>query len=84
MDQIQHLASSNGSCPGGGTGRELTEGEAIQMIQTIEESLGQVSQAVTNSDQLAALAIACNASADYFTSGLREFVFRDQVSGTGA
>ena len=75
FDKILHLASPKGSCPTPPAGHALTQQEAIQIIQTIQYTLNLVSLDVTNGDSASALSDACTALADYFNSGLHEYIF---------
>ena len=75
FDRIRYLVDQNASCPSPPPGRQLTQVEAIQLIQTIQGLLNRISLEVANGETAAALADACAVSADYFNSGLREFVF---------
>ncbi|KAK5135456.1 hypothetical protein LTR08_005244 [Meristemomyces frigidus] len=82
--EIFSLAVPKGSCDSSVTGRQLTLSEAIGIIQTIQGTLSSVMQDVTDGDGSAAFTDACAVLADYFSSGLHEFVFGPgQASGTG-
>ncbi|KAK5742783.1 hypothetical protein LTR17_003031 [Elasticomyces elasticus] len=61
----------------------MTQNEAFQLIQSIQSTLNAISLDVTNRDGAKALADTCEVRADYFNSGLHEFVFGPgQTSGT--
>ncbi|KAK5682285.1 hypothetical protein LTS10_005411 [Elasticomyces elasticus] len=83
FDQLLRFTPS-GSCDGNPTGKTLTQVEAIQLVHSIQSTLNVISLDVTNGDDVKALADTCEVRADYFNSGLHEFVFGPgQTSGTG-
>ncbi|KAK5692834.1 hypothetical protein LTR17_025244 [Elasticomyces elasticus] len=83
FDQLLRFTPS-GSCDGNPTRKALTQNEAIQLIRSIQSTLNAISLVVTNRDDAKALADTCEVRADYFNSGLHEFVFGPgQTSGTG-
>ncbi|KAK3657984.1 hypothetical protein LTR56_000807 [Elasticomyces elasticus] len=83
FDQLLRFTPS-GSCDSNPTGKTLTQVEAIQLLQSVQSTLNIISLDVTNGDNVKALADTCEVRADYFNSGLHEFVFGPgQTSGTG-
>ncbi|KAK4950799.1 hypothetical protein LTR10_010792 [Elasticomyces elasticus] len=83
FDQLLRFTPS-GPCDGNPTGKALTQVEAIKILQGIQLTLNAISLDVTNGHDAKALADACEVRADYFNSGLHEFVFGPgQNSGTG-
>ncbi|KAK3641387.1 hypothetical protein LTR56_006897 [Elasticomyces elasticus] len=83
FDQLLRFTPS-GSCDGNPTGKMLTQVEVIQLLQSVQSTLNVISLDVTNGDDAKALADTCEVRADYFNSGLHEFVAGPgQTSGTG-
>ncbi|KAK4890659.1 hypothetical protein LTR27_010698 [Elasticomyces elasticus] len=83
FDQLLRFTPS-GPCDGNPTGRALMQNETIQLIQSIQSTLNVISFDVTNGDSPKALADTCQVRAQYFNSGLHEFVFGPgQSGGTG-
>ncbi|KAK5696020.1 hypothetical protein LTR97_008440 [Elasticomyces elasticus] len=83
FDQLLRFTPS-GSCDGNPTGKMLTQVEVIQLLQSVQSTLNVISLDVTNGDDAKALADTCEVRADYFNSGLHEFVAGPgQTCGTG-
>lgn len=77
-----YVDSNNQGCPSAGTGHQIDAAEAHALIAAIERYISDLATqgGLTTAEQVK---YTCDARASFFNSGLREFVFHNQNTGTG-